>query len=123
MQLRSDSLVILAGLFLALSSCLAWAGDAGPQPPGTISSGNPRPKPASGDSSRGGKLYQVSCIVCHGSQAAGGIGPRLAGNPALLNSLVFWTIVYEGQHVMPPLKGAVTEQQMADIRAWLMTLR
>jgi hypothetical protein len=25
--------------------------------------------------------------------------------------------------VMPPLKDAVTEQQMADIRAWLKTLR
>jgi hypothetical protein len=35
----------------------------------------------------------------------------------------FWTVVYEGQHVMPPLQGAVTEQQMADIRAWLLTLR
>lgn len=122
MQLPSVSLVILTGLFLALSNCLVWAGDAGPQPHGTIGSGDPKPKPASGDSSRGEKLYQASCIVCHGPGATGGIGPRLAGNPVLSKEKIFWTVVYEGQHVMPPLKGAVTEQQMADIRTWLQTL-
>jgi mono/diheme cytochrome c family protein len=113
----------LTGLSPALSRCLAWAGDTGPQHPGTINSGNPRPKPASGDSSRGEKLYQASYIVCHGSQAAGGIGLRLAGNPVLSNEKTFWTVVYEGLHGKPPLKGAVTEQPMADILAWLQTLR
>jgi mono/diheme cytochrome c family protein len=68
-------------------------------------------------------LYQASCIVCHGPGATGGIGPRLAGNPVLSKEKTFWTVVYEGQHAMPPLNGAVTEQQMADIRAWLLTLR
>ena len=80
-------------------------------------------KPSSGDGGRGAELYRASCVVCHGPQAKGGIGPRLAGNPVLLNDEAFWKIVYEGRHVMPPLKGAVTEQQMADIRAWLKTLR
>jgi mono/diheme cytochrome c family protein len=76
-----------------------------------------------GDKRQGEKLYNASCIVCHGSQARGGIGPRLAGNPILSNEKAFWKIVREGRHVMPPLKDAVTEQQMADIRAWLMMLR
>jgi cytochrome c553 len=47
----------------------------------------------------------------------------LAGNPVLSNDQAFWKVVYEGRHVMPPLKDAVTEQQMADIQAWLKTLR
>jgi len=47
----------------------------------------------------------------------------LAGNPILSNDKAFWKIVHEGRHVMPPLKGTVTEQQMADIRAWLKMLR
>ena len=76
-----------------------------------------------GDSSRGEGLYNSSCIVCHGPRAAGGIGPRLAGNAVLSNEPAFWKVVYEGQHVMPPLKGAITEQQMADIQAWLKTLQ
>ncbi len=86
------------------------------------SSGSVSMRPA-GDSARGEGLYNASCIVCHNSGAAGGIGPRLAGNPVLSNEQAFWKVVYEGRHVMPPLKGAITEQQMADIQAWLKTLR
>ena len=123
MQLRIALLVILTGLSLALSSGLVWAGDAGVQSSGKNHAGDIRPKPVTGDSNRGEKLYQASCNVCHGPRATGGIGPRLAGNPVLSKEKTFWTVVYEGQHVMPPLKGAVTEQQMADIRAWLLTLR
>src|SRR5512142_3230143 len=76
-----------------------------------------------GDHTRGEKLYNASCVVCHGQRGAGGIGPRLTGNPVLSNEPAFWKTVYEGRHVMPPLKDAVTEQQMADIKAWLQTLR
>jgi mono/diheme cytochrome c family protein len=78
---------------------------------------------STGDHKRGEELYSASCVVCHGPRASGGIGPRLPGNPVLSNERAFWKIVYEGRHVMPPLKGAVTEQQMADFQAWLMTLR
>jgi len=79
-------------------------------------------RPSTGDSTRGEGLYTASCIVCHGSGAMGGLGPRLANNPVLSNEQTFWRIVYKGQHVMPPLKDAITEQQMADIQAWLKTL-
>jgi cytochrome c oxidase cbb3-type subunit III len=75
-----------------------------------------------GNPQRGAQLYQASCIVCHGPGAMGKIGPRLAGNPVLKNEQAFWKIVYEGRHVMPPLKDAVSEQQLADILAWLKTL-
>lgn len=123
MQFRIVLLAILTGLSLALNSGLAWSGDVGVQPSEKNRSGDIRPKPSTGDSNRGEKLYQASCIVCHGPRATGGIGPRLAGNPVLSNEKVFWTVVYEGQHVMPPLAGVITGQQMADIRAWLLTLR
>ncbi|HEX5647526.1 MAG TPA: cytochrome c [Nitrospira sp.] len=123
MQFRIALLAILTGLSLALNSGLAWSGDVGVQPSEKNRSGDIRPKPSTGDSNRGEKLYQASCNVCHGPRATGGIGPRLAGNPVLSNEKAFWTVVYEGQHVMPPLNGVITSQQMADIRAWLLTLR
>jgi len=122
MKLRIAFLVILTGLSLALSSCLTWAGDTGVPSSGKNHSGDIRTKPSIGDSNRGEKLYQASCVVCHGPRATGGIGPRLAGNPVLSNEKIFWTVVYEGQHTMPPLNGVITGQQMADIRAWLLTL-
>jgi len=114
------SMVVLE---VAGNGIVIGASDGGPQSADKIgSSGSVSMRPA-GDSSRGEGLYNASCIVCHNSGAAGGIGPRLAGNPVLSNEQVFWKVVYEGRHVMPPLKGAITEQQMADIQAWLKTLR
>ena len=105
-----------------VDSNLARASDAGSQDADKKSlSGMTSGHPA-GDGKRGEELYKASCIVCHGPRAAGGVGPRLAGNPVLLNEQAFWKTVYEGRHVMPPMKGVVTEQQMADIRAWLKTL-
>lgn len=120
------AIVLWAGLLTILPDPInhdAHAGDLGAQGPTKNSSSDISQKPASGDSSRGEELYQASCIVCHGPRATGGIGPRLAGNPVLSNEQAFWKVVHEGQHVMPPLKGAVTDQQMTDIRAWLQTLR
>ena len=76
-----------------------------------------------GDAKKGESLYQASCVVCHGSRAEGGIGPRLAGNPIVSNDEAFWKIVHEGRHVMPPLRDAISDQQMVDIRAWLNTAR
>lgn len=71
---------------------------------------------------RGEEFYKASCTVCHGPRAEGGVGPKLAGNPVLANDREFWKIVHEGRHVMPPLKGMVTDQQLTDIRAWIRTL-
>ena len=116
------SLVILGAASL-MTVLQIQASDGGAQGVDKKSSnGNVSKRPA-GDSSRGESLYNASCIVCHGPQAAGGIGPRLTGNPVLSNEEAFWKVVYEGRHIMPPLKGSITEQQMADIQAWLKTLR
>ena len=115
--------VSLLGSSINVEGRFALANDSGPQGADkTISSGMVSMHPT-GDNKRGEGLYKASCVVCHGSGAAGGIGPRLAGNPVLSNEPAFWKTVYDGRHVMPPLKGAVTEQQMADIQAWLKTLR
>lgn len=76
-----------------------------------------------GDANKGQVLYDASCVVCHGAGATGGIGPRLAGNPILSNDKLFWDRVLTGRHMMPPLGDALTPQQIADILAWLKTLR
>ena len=101
---------------------LARASDG--SPPGTDknSSSGMASRHPTGDTTRGEGLYNASCVVCHGPRATGGIGPRLAGNPVLSNERVFWKTVSEGRHIMPPLKDTVTEQQIADIQAWLKTL-
>jgi len=116
----------LSVCFLGASSDVnsnpARASDGGPQVAEKNSSSGMASGHPTGDGKRGEELYKASCVVCHGARAMGGVGPKLAGNPVLSNDEAFWKIVHEGRHVMPPLKSAVTDQQMADIRAWLKTL-
>jgi mono/diheme cytochrome c family protein len=124
--MRNTMIAIILWALLTIPAFIshdARAGEVGAQGLTKNSSSDIGQKPGSGDSNRGEKLYQASCIVCHGPGATGGIGPRLAGNPVLSKEKTFWTVVYEGQHAMPPVSGIITEQQMADIRAWLLTLR
>jgi cytochrome c553 len=115
--------VLFLGATINEDGHLAWASDGGPQGVDKNSSSGMALKHPTGDNKRGEGLYNASCVVCHGPRATGGIGPRLAGNPVLSNEQTFWKTVYDGRHVMPPLKGALTEQQIADIQAWLKTLR
>lgn len=115
--------VFSLGASINVDGKLARASDGGPKGADTKSSSGITSGHPTGDKTRGEELYNASCVVCHGQRATGGIGPPLAGNPVLSNEQAFWKIVYEGRHVMPPLKGAVTELQMADIQAWLKTLR
>ena len=115
--------VLLLGASIHVDGRFALANDSGSQGADKTTSSGLASMHPTGDNKRGEGLYKASCVVCHGPGAAGGIGPRLAGNSMLPNEQAFWKTVYDGRHVMPPLKGAVTEQQMADIQAWLKTLR
>ena len=114
--------VLVLGATINVDDHLARASDGGPQGADKNSSSGVVPMHPTGDNNRGEELYNASCVICHGQRAIGGIGPRLAGNPVLSNEQAFWKTVYEGRHVMPPLKGTLTDQQVADIKAWLKTL-
>lgn len=114
--------LLLLGFSVSGGGHLARANDGGPQGLDKHRSSGTASSHPTGDSTRGEGLYGASCVVCHGTRATGGIGPRLAGNPVLSNEQAFWTTLHDGRHVMPPLRDAVTEQQMADIQAWLKTL-
>jgi mono/diheme cytochrome c family protein len=114
--------VSFLGASINVAGDLARASDGNLQGADKNSSSGMASRHPTGDTTRGEGLYNASCVVCHGPRATGGIGPRLAGNPVLSNEQVFWKTVSEGRHIMPPLKGTVTEQQIADIQAWLKTL-
>ena len=114
--------VCCLGASTGVNSHPARASDGGRQVADKHSSSGLASEHPTGDAKRGEELYKASCVVCHGSRAEGGVGPKLAGNPVLADERAFWKVVYEGRHVMPPLKGAVTDEQMTDIRAWLKSL-
>ncbi|HET9963431.1 MAG TPA: c-type cytochrome [Nitrospiraceae bacterium] len=76
--------------------------------------------PLVGVSSRGAGLFSNNCQACHGAGAAGGVGPKLAGNPILKNEGAFWETVLHGRGAMPAWGGALSEQDIADLHAWLL---
>jgi mono/diheme cytochrome c family protein len=124
----SRQAALLATMTLCLSvTTLAldqiWARDATAQAADQPRGKATLPARPTGDEARGESLYNVSCVVCHGAGATGAIGPRLVGNPVVANEQAFEKIIAEGRHMMPPLKDALTAQQLADIRAWLISLR
>ena len=111
----------IGGSAVVLDTARARDGDT--QTPGRQRSGVGAQAHPRGDHRHGEELYNASCVVCHGPGATGGIGPRLAGNPVLSNEQAFEKVLTEGRHMMPPLKDTLTGQQLADIQAWLKTLR
>jgi cytochrome c oxidase cbb3-type subunit 3 len=76
-----------------------------------------------GETARGEVVYAHNCQACHGSGAAGGVGPRLAGNPILGDEDHFWETVLHGRGAMPAWEAALNAQEIADVRAWLQTIR
>jgi len=61
-----------------------------------------------------------NCQACHGAGASGGVGPKLAGNPILKHEGAFWETVLYGRGAMPAWGSALSQQDIADVHAWLM---
>jgi len=79
-------------------------------------------QPAALNPERGAKLYRdVGCYQCHGLAAHGGVGPKLGPNP--LPAKVIAAYIRNPGGVMPPYAQSVlSDQDVADITAWLQTL-
>lgn len=78
--------------------------------------------PTPGIPARGSGMYAHNCQACHGEKAAGGVGPKLARNGILMNEGAFWETVLYGRGSMPAWAGVLSDQDIADIHAWLKTL-
>jgi len=66
-----------------------------------------------GDAENGATLYAANCMVCHGVDATGGIGPNIQG--ATADEITERVINAQGGHITFPL----TEQEILDIEAYL----
>ena len=106
--MQGMKLVLLAG------AALLWAGSAAAQ----------QQSAPQGSADNGKKLYETfGCYQCHNRAAQGGngTGPRLAPNP--LPYQAFIQQVRHPRYEMPPYEAAiVTDQQVADIYAFLQTI-
>jgi ubiquinol-cytochrome c reductase cytochrome c subunit len=66
-------------------------------------------------------IVKAGCYECHGTVGQGGTGPHLAPKP--LPMATFSAIIRKGGRGMPSFSGKVlTDAELADIRAYLMTI-
>lgn len=70
---------------------------------------------------RGAGIFENNCQACHGHEGVGGQGPRLSKNPILQHEDLFWDTVLHGRGPMPAWSSVLSEQDIADIHAWLLT--
>jgi mono/diheme cytochrome c family protein len=76
-----------------------------------------------GNVGSGNDLYSKRCSDCHGDDAMGDKGPKLVGNVILTNDDHFWSTVLDGRKKMPSFKMKLKSQDIADVRAYLLTLQ
>ncbi|MGL1901315.1 MAG: c-type cytochrome [Fibrobacterales bacterium] len=77
-----------------------------------------------GDATNGAKLYSANCVTCHGIDGVGSIGPALttydaAATPKLIESIGVG-VPAKG---MPGWKAILGNQKIADIGAYIVTLK
>lgn len=125
------NLRILVLFVIVLSLVLAACGSAGSTTQPTTSSASegdpaagsttqpPTSSASEGDPAAGKTAYaSLSCRTCHGDNAQGKIGPRLAGFGLIFDQ--FEKIVRNGKDGMPASdENVVSDQQLTDIYAWL----
>lgn len=77
--------------------------------------------PLVGVAGRGSGIFEHNCQACHGQGGIGGVGPKLSKNPILKQEEHFWDTVLHGRGPMPAWGSILSEQDIADIHAWLLT--
>ena len=74
-----------------------------------------------GDASAGETLYSNNCSSCHATDGSGGIGPSLIdGIPGLSDAEVAGAIRNGIEDNMPSYEASLTEQEIADLVAYLV---
>ena len=75
-----------------------------------------------GNAENGKKIFTAyGCYQCHNYTAAGGAGPRLAPRPIAFPA--FTKAIRQPRNEMPPYTAKiVTDQELADIYAFLLTI-
>jgi len=76
-----------------------------------------------GLSDRGYDVYNTNCKACHGNRAKGEYGPALQQNPILQDDTNFWKTLLKGRGNMPAWQERLSAQQIADVQAYLKTLK
>lgn len=70
----------------------------------------------SGDAANGGAVFAANCASCHGAAGEGGSGPALAGDTEVDEIA---SIILNGEEEMPAFADVLSDQEVADVIAWV----
>ena len=71
-----------------------------------------------GDATNGEAVFSANCASCHGADGTGGSGPNLIGE-AGEDDAEWVEIILGGEDTMPAFVDVLTDQEIADVLAWL----
>ncbi len=71
-----------------------------------------------GDATNGAEVYAVNCAGCHGADGSGGSGPNIQGED---EEEEVASVILEGEDSMPSFDGDLTDQEIADVVAFVTT--
>jgi len=127
-------LVVLLGAIVPIRS--AVAGGQAPQPLKRANAQDSSGQPPSGNSANGKKVFHEHCEMCHEAEStADKVGPGLKGLSHKAahklpsgkehrdhSAATIREQIEDGSGTMPPQKGALSEQEIQDLIAYLQTL-
>jgi mono/diheme cytochrome c family protein len=103
----------------ALVTIVALAGCGGGDDTGAAPAREDVIADLTGDTTNGKALYDATCSVCHGAAGLGGTGPAI--NAGTGEDLLIESILYGGGGVMPAYEEDYSDQEIADITAYVLT--
>jgi cytochrome c551 len=71
-----------------------------------------------GDATNGEAVFGANCASCHGVDGTGGSGPNIIGE-AGEDDAEWVEIILGGEDTMPAFVDVLTDQEIADVLAWL----
>ena len=70
-----------------------------------------------GDSDNGAEVFAANCAGCHAADGTGGSGPDITGED---DQDEVTEVVLEGEGSMPAYDGDLTDQEIADVVAYVI---
>lgn len=70
----------------------------------------------SGDAANGGAVFAANCASCHGADGNGGTEEGILGEE---DDAEVVQIVLNGEETMPSFADVLTDQEIADLLAWM----
>jgi mono/diheme cytochrome c family protein len=103
----------------AVAGLAAACAHIGSRPEAQILTAESRNATVDGNPAAGGAVYATQCAACHGANGEGGFGPNLIDSAVADSYPRTVEQVREGQGAMPAFEGTLTQEEIADVSAYV----